>query len=80
MSHNNLEHQAGDPKLYVNRPVLLRYQAEYVLLNYCQKYMYRTTIAYLRMGSAFLQKTMKGHNQRMNGSDVMLTFLQFNLW
>ena len=52
MSHNDLDLQTGDLKLHVCLPVVLLYQAEYVLLNHNQKY--RTTIAYLRKGCAFL--------------------------
>ena len=54
MSHNDLDLQTGDLKLYmyVCLFVLLYYQAEYVLLNHNQKY--GTSIAYLRKGSAFL--------------------------
>ena len=47
MSHNDL-----DLKLYVCRPVVMKYQVEYVLLNHNQKY--GTTIAYLRKGCVFL--------------------------
>ena len=52
MSHNDLDLQTGDLKLYVYLPVMMYYQAEYVLLNHNQKY--GTTIAYLRKGCAFL--------------------------
>ena len=53
MSHNDLDLQTVDLKLYmyVCVPVGL-YQSEYVVLNHNQKY--GTTIAYLRNGSAFL--------------------------
>ena len=37
MSHNDLDLQTGDLKLYVCLPVVMQYQAEYVLLNYNQK-------------------------------------------
>ena len=52
MGHNDLELQMYDLKLYECLPVVLQYQAEYVLLNHNQKY--GTTIAYLRNGSAYL--------------------------
>ena len=52
MGHNDLDLQTGDMKLYVCLPVVLLYQAEYVLLNHNQKY--GTSIAYLRNGSAYL--------------------------
>ena len=54
MSHNDLDLQMGNLKLFVCLPVMLKYQAKYVLLNHNQKY--RTTIAYLGKGSesAFL--------------------------
>ena len=75
MSHNDLDLQTGDLKLYVCLPVMLQYRAEYVLLNHNQKY--GTTIAYLRKGSSFVLKIMEGHNQRGNGNDARFTFLHF---
>ena len=51
-SHNDLDLQIGDLKLFVCLPVVMYYQAEYILLNHYKKY--GTTIAYLRNGSAFL--------------------------
>ena len=74
MSHNDLDLQTGDLILYGCLPVVMQYQAEYVLLNHIQKY--RTTIAYLIKGCAFLLKIMKEHNQRRKGNDVTLTFLR----
>ena len=38
MSHNDLDHQTGDLKLYVCLPVVLLYQAKYVFLNHNQTY------------------------------------------
>ena len=52
MSHNDLDIQTGDLKLYVCLNVVLKYQAEYVLLNHNQKY--GKTIAYLWKGCVFL--------------------------
>ena len=72
--NNDLGIQTVDLKLYVCHPVVLKYQAEYVLLKHNQKY---GTIAYLRNGSAYLKKTMKGHNQHRNGNDVTFAFLLF---
>ena len=37
MRHNDFDIQTGDLKLYVCLPVVLKYQAEYVLLNHYQK-------------------------------------------
>ena len=72
MGHNDLDLQKGGLKLYVCLPVVLKYQAEYVLLKHNQKYV--RTIAFFRNGSAYL---MKGHNQHGNVNDVMFTFLHF---
>ena len=52
MRRNDLDLQTGDLKLYVCLPVVLKYQADYVLLKHKQKY--GTTIANLRKGSVFL--------------------------
>ena len=52
MSHNDLDLQTGDLKLYGCLPAMIQYKAEYVLLNNIQKY--EKTIAYLRKGYAFL--------------------------
>ena len=78
MNHNDLELQTGDLKLYGCLPVVMHYmyQAEYVLLHNIQKYG-KKTIAYLRKGCAFLEKIMKGHNQRGNRNGVTFTFLHF---
>ena len=56
MSHNNLDLQTGDLKLllYVCLPVMMWYQAEYVLLNHNQKY--RTTIDILERAVHFYTK------------------------
>ena len=75
MSHNDLDLQTDDLKLYGCLPVVMKYQAEYVLLNHIQKY--GSTIAYPRKGCAFLQRIMKEHNQRGNGNDITFTFLHF---
>ena len=80
MSHNDLDLQTGDLKLYVCLPVVLLYQAKYVLLKHDQKY--GTTIAYLRKGSSFLSKIIDRHNQYGNGNDsvIVSTFCTINVW
>ena len=52
MSHNDRYLQTSNPKLYVYLPVVMKYQAKYVLLNHIKKN--GTTIDYLRKGCAFL--------------------------
>ena len=52
MSHNDIDLQTGDLKFYVCLPVVMQYQAEYVLQNHNKKY--GTTVAYLKKGCAFL--------------------------
>ena len=52
MSHNDLDLQTGDLKLYGCIHLVIQYLAEYVLLNNIQKY--GKTIAYFRKGCLFL--------------------------